>query len=110
MGAPGVSFTSEQTSPEALVECVREARDGLLTLASSEDVSSADLSTAPKHSGGSADSFRSSATAVSSGADTGNAGRKPPKPPRKTSLSYWTPESLDSLEPPKRLGSKNSAT
>lgn len=111
----GVAWTTSE-----LVETLRGARDGLLALASSE-VSPDDLAAAP----GSADhagSFSASTlpcgpdaavtqsadSAVSSLCTSANLqGLRPKKSkPRRTSLSYWTPESLDALEPPKHWGSK----
>lgn len=122
------AFTALAHSPQdkcspraaaALVDRLREARDGLLALASSSDVSADDMSGAASLAGchappasaslsmlgaATAAHAASAATLLSSSADSQEPLPKKPKP-RRSSMSYWTPASLDSLEPPKRWGS-----
>merc|ERR1711862_539193 len=78
---------SEMSSPAFLVESVRQARDGLLTLASSSKVSSDDLTKMPKHL---STSTTLPSGSLTSGQETSSTTSKPAKPPRKTSLSHWT--------------------
>lgn len=89
-------------TPE-LARLVREARDGLLALASSADVSSQDLMSAAPFRQGSTPVAGTESTRwplacdASETSSQGQTTRSRSKP-RRTSMSYWTAESLGALE------------
>jgi len=74
-----------------LAGTLRQARDSVLALASSSDLDAEDVALRPS----------SAARASESSSQPQQAkAKRPPKPPRKTSLSHWTADSLNSLEAP----------
>lgn len=101
-----------------LLESVRRARDALLSLASSAEVTADDIVLARPSSAAAAPSInaqpvptlsrQTSATAAapttpasSAAGHVGESRQRSTSRPRRSSMSYWTSESLDALEAPR---------